>query len=114
MLQRKSPNFNMSIIMENKNPAIYIMTNKMNGTLYIGVTSNLLKRVFEHKSDIGSEFCSKYNCKILVWYLFFDVMTDAIHVEKLLKRGSRARKLRLIEEINPSWNDLYAEICDQF
>ncbi len=96
-----------------KKPALYIMTNKRNGTLYMGVTSNLLQRVFEHKTGVGSEFCLKYQCNMLVWYHLFEVMIDAIHMEKLLKRGSRTRKLRLIEEMNPLWNDLYSDIYHQ-
>ena len=96
--------------MEIKRPAVYIMANKINGTIYIGVTADLLRRVFEHKEGFGSDFCSKYNCKMLVWYYFLGTMVDAIHMEKLLKRGSRLCKIKLIEAMNPSWNDLYSDI----
>ena len=93
-----------------KKPALYIMTNKYHGTLYVGVTSDLLQRVFQHKNNAGSEFVIKYGCKVLVYYFFFDCMTDAILMEKKLKMGSRERKIRLIESINSEWKDLYADL----
>ena len=91
-----------------KKPTLYIMANKYHGTLYTGVTSNLLLRVFQHKNGMGSEFALKYGCKILVYYFFFDSVTDAIAAEKKLKQGSRQRKIRLIESVNSEWKDLYA------
>jgi len=90
-------------------PALYIMTNKQNGTLYTGVAFSLLKRVWQHKNDRGSEFVAKYNCKLLVYYCFFDAITDAILMEKKLNKSSRERKLKLIETMNPNWNDLYSD-----
>ena len=96
--------------MKIKRPAVYIMANKKNGTIYTGVTSDLLRRVTEHKDGMTLGFVSMYNCKMLVWYYLFETMTDAIHTEKLLKRGSRARKIKLIEAANPVWNDLYSDI----
>ncbi len=93
-----------------KQPAIYIMTNKKFGTLYAGVTSDLVKRVFEHRSDLFLGFSSKYGCKKLVFYMFFETMSEAIIAEKKLKKGSRIRKIRLIDSINPSWKDLYEDI----
>ena len=99
--------------MKIKNPAVYIMTNKVNGTLYTGVTSNLLQRVSEHKEGLGSSFSARYKCTLLVWYYFFETMTDAIHMEKVLKKYSRSRKLRLIESTNPPWNDLYKDLYHQ-
>ncbi len=99
--------------MNPKKPALYIMANKPNGTLYTGVTSDLLRRVSEHKDGSGSSFSAKYKCTLLVWYHFFETMTDAIHMEKVLKKYSRLRKLRLIESINLSWNDLYKDLYHQ-
>ncbi len=93
-----------------KKPAVYIMANKFNGTIYTGVTSNLLRRVVEHREGIFPGFSLQYNCKMLVWYYFFETMTDAICLEKLLKKSARLRKARLINAMNPSWNDLYDAI----
>ncbi len=95
--------------MNSKKPALYIMTNKVNGTLYIGVTSDLTRRVFEHKQGLISGFTSKYNCKTLVWYCFFETMNEAICMEKKLKDGPRLRKTKLINDTNPLWNDLYED-----
>jgi putative endonuclease len=90
-----------------KHPAIYIMTNKKNGTLYTGVTSNLIKRVYEHKNGVGSEFTKKYDCKQLVYYELYEDMMNAIMREKQIKAGSRKKKISLIESKNPEWQDLY-------
>jgi len=93
-----------------KQPAIYIMSNKKLGTIYTGVTSNLLKRVYEHKNEITKGFSSKHNCKNLVYYEIFEHMYDAINREKQLKGGSRQQKIILIETMNSEWKDLYIEI----
>jgi putative endonuclease len=93
-----------------KQPAVYIMANQRNGTLYIGVTSDLVKRVWEHKNCITKGFTSKYNCKMLVYYEVLETMESAIMREKQLKNFSRAKKLMLIETINPGWKDLYETI----
>jgi putative endonuclease len=93
-----------------KQPAIYIVTNKKNGTLYTGVTSNLIKRIYEHKESVVNGFTKKYNCKILVFYEIYDNMESAIEREKQIKNSSRKRKLVLIENINPDWRDLYGDI----
>lgn len=93
-----------------KNPAVYIMTNRKNGTLYTGVTSDLVKRVFEHKEGLTYGFTHKYGCKLLVFYEVCDSMIGAIEREKIIKGGSRKQKLALIEDINPTWKDLYSEI----
>ncbi len=93
-----------------KNPAVYIMANKRNGTLYVGVTSDLVRRVYEHRAGALQGFTHKYHCKLLVWFVNFDLMTDAIGYEKQLKAGPRKKKLQLIEEMNPDWRDLYEEI----
>jgi putative endonuclease len=89
------------------------MTNKRNGTLYTGVTSNLVKRVWEHRTHtyIGS-FSDRYNCTQLVYYCGFDRIEDAIAEEKRIKGGSRKAKLQLIEDMNPEWKDLWEEIKD--
>ena len=93
-----------------KQPAIYIITNKRNGTLYTGVTSNLIKRIAEHKNKTVKSFTSKYNCSLLVYYELYDEMEHAILREKQIKAGSRKKKLRLIESLNPDWKDLYQDI----
>jgi predicted GIY-YIG superfamily endonuclease len=90
-----------------KEPCIYIMTNTRNGTLYTGVTSNLMRRVYEHKSEQFPGFTQKYNCKILVYYEQFEDMLSAIAREKRIKRFSRLQKIALIESFNPKWDDLY-------
>lgn len=95
--------------MHAKRPAIYIVTNKKNGTLYTGVTSDLPKRIYEHKSG-KSKFTSQYNCNMLVYYEIFDDMEHAITREKQIKDGNRKKKIQLIESINPDWRDLYEEI----
>ena len=87
-------------------PAIYIMANQRNGTLYTGVTSNLKKRVFEHKYGIAHSFSKRYNCTLLVYYEQYDSIIDAIEREKQIKGGSRKKKLELIESLNPMWLDL--------
>jgi putative endonuclease len=87
------------------------MTNKRNGTLYTGVTSNLVQRVFQHKNDLTPGFTSRHGCKMLVYYEVCDTMESAISREKQLKGGSRKKKLMLIESFNPQWHDLYESIC---
>ncbi|MGA2070747.1 MAG: GIY-YIG nuclease family protein [Sedimentisphaerales bacterium] len=86
---------------------VYIMTNANNTTLYTGVTNNLQRRVREHKNGIGSKFTSKYKITKLVFYESFTRIYDAIAAEKQVKAGSRAKKILLIESINPEWRDLY-------
>ena len=94
-----------------KQPAVYIMANQRNGTLYTGVTSDLIKRVDEHKNCLTPGFSSKYNCKLLVYYELIDCMEMAIMQEKQIKGGSRKKKLQLIENQNSAWLDLYENIC---
>jgi putative endonuclease len=86
---------------------VYILTNKRNGTLYVGVTNDLSARIFAHREGRGSEFTAKYGLKMLVWYETYDMVTDAIQRETSIKRWSRKWKLELIEKFNPDWNDLY-------
>ena len=93
-----------------KQPAIYIITNKRDGVLYTGVTSDLPKRVAQHKNKLIKGFSSKYNCSILVYYEIFENMESAILREKQIKAGSRKKKLTLIEGLNPEWKDLYSDI----
>jgi len=88
-------------------PAIYMMANKCRGTLYTGVTSHLIKRVYQHKYSDVDGFTKRYACKILVYYELYEDMYDAISREKQIKGGSRKRKLALIELMNPKWQDLY-------
>jgi predicted GIY-YIG superfamily endonuclease len=92
-----------------KQPAVYIMTNRRNGTIYTGVTSDLAKRVWQHKNGTVG-FSARYDCKLLVWYELHGEMLPAIAREKQLKGGSRKRKLTLIEALNPEWKDLYDSI----
>jgi putative endonuclease len=90
-----------------KQPCVYIVASKRHGTLYTGVTSNLPKRVFEHREGLLKGFSTKYGRKMLVWYELHQTMIVAITREKQIKAGSRARKLALIEALNPDWRDLY-------
>ncbi len=87
--------------------AVYIMASKKNGTLYVGVTSNLVKRVYEHKSHAAKGFTQKYDVDKLVYFEPADTMESAIHREKRLKKYTRAAKIALIEKANPEWQDLY-------
>lgn len=93
-----------------KAPSIYIMASKRNGTLYTGVSSDLIKRVYEHKHGIFEGFSQKYSCCLLVYYELFETMEAAIVREKQIKAGSRTKKLALIEGFNPDWQDLYDTI----
>ena len=95
----------------NFQPAVYIMATRRNGAIYTGVTSDLPKRVWEHREGVVEGFTKQYGCKLLVWYEVHSTMEYAIAREKQIKAGSRKRKLALIEARNPRWNDLYAEIC---
>ena len=90
-----------------KQPCVCIIANKRHGTPYTGVTSNLPRRAFEHREGLVKGFSKKYGCKVLVWYELHETMIDAITREKQIKAGSRAKKLALIEALNPEWNDLY-------
>jgi len=89
---------------------VYILASKGNGTLYIGVTNNLIRRVYEHKNKIIQGFTSKYNVDKLVYYEVYDDEITAIQREKNLKHYNRNWKKSLIESINPNWHDLYDEI----
>lgn len=93
-----------------KQPAVYILSNKRNGTLYIGVTSNLIKRAWEHRESQVDGFTKKYTVHKLAYFELHDDMLTAITREKQLKKWRRAWKLALIEKTNPEWKDLWEEI----
>jgi len=93
-----------------KQPAVYILASGRNGTLYIGVTSDLVRRVWEHKNNLVEGFTRRYNVHHLVWYELHGNINFAIDREKKMKEWKRAWKLKLIEEQNPNWNDLYETI----
>jgi len=88
-----------------------MLASKKNGTLYIGVTSNLIKRVWEHRNNVVTGFTQKYHVHNLVWYELHEEMTSAIIRGKRLKKWRRAWKVELIEKDNPGWTDLYQNIC---
>jgi putative endonuclease len=94
----------------NKQFFVYILASKRNGTLYTGITSDLVKRVWQHKNNSVEGFTKKYNVKILVYYEICNDAESAITREKRIKKWGRAWKLKLIEEKNPHWKDLYDEI----
>jgi putative endonuclease len=93
-----------------KQPAVYILASQRNGTLYIGVTSDLVKRVWEHKQKLADGFTRKYGVHMLLYFELHDDMMAAITREKQMKKWNRDWKLRLIEERNPHWEDLYPTI----
>ena len=93
-----------------KQPAVYILANRKNGTLYTGVTSNLPQRVWQHRTGVVAGFTKRYGCKLLVSYELHSTMPNAITREKQIKGGSRKRKLALIEAVNPDWRDLFEEL----
>jgi len=94
----------------NKQPAVYILASKKNGTLYVGVASDLAKRVWEHRNNMVEGVTKKYNVHQLVWYELHDSMESAIVREKRLKDWKRAWKLKLIESKNPEWVDFFDAI----
>ncbi len=93
-----------------KQSYVYIMASKKNGTLYVGVARDLIKRVYEHKNKIVKGFTEKYGVSLLVFYEVFNDITKAIEREKQLKKWNRKWKLRIIEEMNPEWEDLYPSL----
>jgi putative endonuclease len=92
---------------------VYMLASQRNGTLYIGVSNDVLRRTWEHKNEIVEGFTKKYGVHRLVWYETFDNINDAIAREKRLKRWNRAWKIRLIEERNSGWNDIYARLIGE-
>jgi putative endonuclease len=93
-----------------KAPAVYMLASERNGTLYIGVTSDLIKRVWQHKESLADGFTKKYDVKMLVWYEQHETMESAIAKEKTMKKWLREWKLKTIEQTNPDWRDLWPEI----
>jgi putative endonuclease len=97
-------------IFMNKQPSVYILASRRNGTLYIGVTSDLVKRIWEHKNDLVDGFTKRYSVHLLVWYEIHETIESAIIKEKTMKNWKRAWKTELIERSNPDWKDLYDKI----
>ena len=95
---------------EIKQPCVYILASKRNGTLYVGVTSNLVQRVWQHKNDLVEGFTKRYKVHMLTWYENHETMESAIIREKAIKEWNRSWKLELIEKGNPTWRDLYEEL----
>lgn len=93
-----------------RHPCVYLLASKRNGTLYCGVTSNLVKRIWEHKHHAVEGFTEKYRVDILVWYEVHETMESAIHREKVIKNWKRAWKINAIETMNPNWRDLYGDL----
>jgi putative endonuclease len=93
-----------------KQPAVYILASKRNGTIYIGVTGNLQQRAWEHKNDLVESFTKKYGVHRLVYYELHEDMMSAIRREKQMKKWNRAWKLELVETQNPEWEDLWEGI----
>ncbi|QHG91876.1 GIY-YIG nuclease family protein [Sulfurimonas sp. CVO] len=93
-----------------KQPAVYILTNKSNHVLYVGVTSDLIKRIYEHKNHVMEGFSAKYNVTKLVYFELCDEMETAITREKVLKGWKRSKKISLIEKENETWQDLYEDL----
>ena len=93
-----------------RQPCVYILASRRNGTLYVGVTSDLVKRIWEHKNDVVGGFTRRYQVHHLVWFEQHDTMESAIAREKAIKEWRRSWKLELIEQNNPDWCDLYVDI----
>ncbi|HDQ41149.1 MAG TPA: GIY-YIG nuclease family protein [Desulfonatronum sp.] len=93
-----------------KQPSVYILASRKNGTLYVGVTSDLKKRTWEHKNNQIEGFTNRYGVHVLVWYEQHESMATAIEREKRLKEWKRSWKLEMIEKTNPDWRDLYDEL----
>ncbi len=93
-----------------KQPAVYILANRPHGTIYVGVTSDLIRRVYLHRNSLLDGFTKKYDCKSLVFFEIHQTMESAILREKQLKAGSRQKKIKLIEVKNSAWTDLYPQI----
>ena len=95
---------------EMKNGYVYIITNQNNTVLYTGVTSDLIKRIWQHKNKIVNGFSAKYNCNKLVYYEAGNDIEECILREKQIKAGSRLKKIELIQKVNPDWKDLYDKL----
>ncbi|WP_233843176.1 GIY-YIG nuclease family protein [Dyella sp. 2HG41-7] len=99
--------------MDGKQPCVYVLASRRNGTLYIGVTSNLIKRIWQHKNDFVEGFTNRHDVHTLVWYELHATMESAITREKQLKEWKRFWKIRLIEAVNPDWIDFYPTLLCQ-
>ena len=93
-----------------KQPAVYIMCNAPRGTLYIGVTSDLVQRAYQHRESLVDGFTKKYGLKVLVWYELHDTMVGAVAREKSMKKWRRNWKIELIEKENSDWRDLWRDV----
>ncbi len=93
-----------------KQPCVYMLASRWNGTLYVGVTSDLIQRIWEHKNDVVPGFTRRYRVHDLVWFVQHATMDTAIAREKAIKEWKRAWKIALIEKENPKWRDLYLEL----
>jgi putative endonuclease len=93
-----------------RQPCVCLLASKRNGTLYAGVTSNLVKRIWEHKHHVVDGFTKKYGVEILVWYEVHETMESAISREKAIKNWKREWKINVIEMMNPQWLDLYSDL----
>ena len=93
-----------------KQPCVYILASKRNGTLYTGVTSNLIQRVYQHRNNIMDGFTKQHKVHDLVWYEIHEIIKSAIRREKQIKNWSRKAKINLIEKNNPAWRDLWSEL----
>jgi len=94
-----------------RRPCVYIMASAPFGTPYTGVTSNLAQRARQHRDGVFGGFTNQYDCKLLVWCEHYDRMVDAIAREKQIKAGNRAKKVALVQSVNPKWNDLYDRLA---
>ena len=93
-----------------RQPAVYILASRRNGTLYTGVTSDLVRRIWEHKNNVVEGFTRRYGVHSLVWYEVHETMESALRREKAIKEWKRAWKLELIESVNPGWQDLFPSL----
>jgi len=93
-----------------RQPCVHLLASKRNGTLYAGVTSHLVKRVWQHKAHAVEGFTERYGVNTLVWYEVHETMESAIHREKAIKNWKRAWKINVIEAMNPQWRDLYDDL----
>ena len=93
-----------------RQPCVYLLASRRNGTLYTGVTSSLTKRIWEHRNNFVEGFTKKYDVHTLVWYELHETMESAIQREKAIKNWKRVWKLKIIEEMNPEWRDLYPDL----
>jgi len=94
-----------------RSPSVYILASRRNGALYVGVTSNLVGRIWQHRSDLIDGYTKRYRVHLLVWFEQHETMESAILREKAIKEWKRQWKCELIERSNPYWRDLYPEIC---